>query len=157
MGLIYRCKTWRGRTISRLYVHSLKWVDGIEKGIAKPLSKPQTLADDNDGGKIGGQQLIMKAPPGLHPETKARRGIIIITIAHTLSVSRTARNFFLSPISIQPLMHGNSSLMVSSMRMGATFSPPAVMISSVMVHIIQCQSMPEVRIRGAGQECWVRL
>ena len=43
---------------------------------------------------------------------------------------RTARNFFLSPISIQLLTHGNSSFTVSSISIGATFSPPAVMISS---------------------------
>ena len=50
----------------------------------------------------------------------------------TLSVSRHDKNFFLSPTTIALLMQLNILLMVSSMMMGGTFSPPAVMINSLM-------------------------
>ena len=50
----------------------------------------------------------------------------------TLIVSKHDRNFFLSPTTMALLMHGNIFLMVSSMMIGGTFSPPAVIISSLM-------------------------
>ena len=43
-----------------------------------------------------------------------------------LRVSRTLRNFRLSPISIALATHGKYFLMLSSIGMGAMFSPPAV-------------------------------
>ena len=43
-----------------------------------------------------------------------------------LRVKRTLRNFFLSPINIALATQGNCFLIVSSMGIGATFSPPAV-------------------------------
>ena len=44
-----------------------------------------------------------------------------------LRVKRTLRNFFLSPINIALATQGNCFLIVSSIGIGATFSPPAVM------------------------------
>ena len=52
-----------------------------------------------------------------------------------------ARNFFLSPMSWQFEMIGSSSFTTSSIGTGATFSPPAVMISSVYKRSIILQSM----------------
>jgi hypothetical protein len=48
----------------------------------------------------------------------------------TFIVSRIARNFLRSPISMQLLIHGSASLTLSSRGTGATFSPPAVINSS---------------------------
>lgn len=44
----------------------------------------------------------------------------------TLAVKRTERNLRLSPTTIAWLMNGSSALMLSSIKTGATFSPPAV-------------------------------
>mmetsp|Transcript_42352 Transcript_42352/g.83187 ORF Transcript_42352/g.83187 Transcript_42352/m.83187 type:complete len:216 (+) Transcript_42352:795-1442(+) len=49
-----------------------------------------------------------------------------------LSVTSATLNFFLSPTIITFDMNGQLALMVSSMGMGAMFSPPAVMISSLI-------------------------
>ena len=48
----------------------------------------------------------------------------------TFRVNKQERNFFLSPITIALLTIGSSFLIVSSIGIGATFSPPAVMIIS---------------------------
>ena len=48
----------------------------------------------------------------------------------TLKVRKHVRNFFLSPIRTTLEMHGKADLMLSSIGTGATFSPPAVMMSS---------------------------
>ena len=49
----------------------------------------------------------------------------------TFSVTSTTKNFCLSPTSIQLLtILGSSALILSSIGTGATFSPPAVIISS---------------------------
>ena len=50
----------------------------------------------------------------------------------TLNVRKHERNFRLSPIKMTFEMHGRHSLMASSTGIGATFSPPAVMSSSLM-------------------------
>ena len=48
----------------------------------------------------------------------------------TFRVKKQERNFFLSPITIALLTIGSSFLILSSIGIGATFSPPAVMIIS---------------------------
>uniref|UniRef100_A0A0K2V695 Uncharacterized protein n=1 Tax=Lepeophtheirus salmonis TaxID=72036 RepID=A0A0K2V695_LEPSM len=50
----------------------------------------------------------------------------------TLSVRRQDKNFFLSPITIALLRRGISILIISSIKTGGTFSPPAVIISSLI-------------------------
>ena len=50
----------------------------------------------------------------------------------TLNVRNIVRNFFLSPIRIALEMQGSSFLTDSSMGTGATFSPPAVIKSSLI-------------------------
>lgn len=52
------------------------------------------------------------------------------THRHTFNVSSMDRNFLWSPISMALLMIGSSVFTASSMGIGGTFSPPAVMISS---------------------------
>lgn len=53
--------------------------------------------------------------------------------AYTFRVMSMDRNFLLSPINIQLDTQGRHSFTVSSIGTGAIFSPPAVMISSVIV------------------------
>ena len=53
----------------------------------------------------------------------------------TFSVIRQVRYFLSSPINITLLRKGTSLLMQSLMYTGGTFSPPAVMISSISHHI----------------------
>lgn len=48
----------------------------------------------------------------------------------TFNVRRIERNFLLSPMIIALLMHGNWDFTSSSIKTGAMFSPPAVIISS---------------------------
>ena len=52
-------------------------------------------------------------------------------VVFTIRVSKQERNFFLSPITMALLTTGSSLLMASSISVGATFSPPAVIRSSV--------------------------
>lgn len=52
---------------------------------------------------------------------------------YTFRVMSMDRNFLLSPINIQLDTPGRHSFTVSSIGTGAIFSPPAVMISSVIV------------------------
>jgi len=48
----------------------------------------------------------------------------------TFNVRRIERNFLLSPMTTALLMHGNWDFTSSSIKTGAMFSPPAVIISS---------------------------
>ena len=54
----------------------------------------------------------------------------LLCIKSTFNVRRIERNFLLSPMSIALLMHGNWDFTSSSIKTGAMFSPPAVIISS---------------------------
>lgn len=72
----------------------------------------------------GDRETVPRACCHPHPRSQhARRG-------PTFKVSSMDRNFLWSPISMALLMSGSSVFTASSMGTGATFSPPAVMISS---------------------------
>mmetsp|Transcript_24953 Transcript_24953/g.71690 ORF Transcript_24953/g.71690 Transcript_24953/m.71690 type:complete len:203 (+) Transcript_24953:232-840(+) len=60
----------------------------------------------------------------------------------TRSVSRHERNLRLSPMSTALLTIGHCSLTWSSTRTGGTFSPPAVMMSSLMRPVIASIGVP---------------
>lgn len=57
--------------------------------------------------------------------------------ASCLSVNMAVRYFYISPIAMQLLTNGNSALIWFSIRTGATFSPPAVTISSFILPVIK--------------------
>ena len=65
-------------------------------------------------------------------------GISFLSLStSTLNVKKQERYFLLSPIRITFDKHGRHSFIFSSIGMGATFSPPAVMISSLILPKIQ--------------------
>lgn len=55
---------------------------------------------------------------------------LLLCTKSTFNVRRIERNFLLSPMSTALLMHGNWDFTSSSIKTGAMFSPPAVIISS---------------------------
>ena len=55
---------------------------------------------------------------------------LLLLSTTTFKVKKQERNFRLSPIKMQLEMHGNISFIFSSTGIGATFSPPAVIINS---------------------------
>lgn len=65
----------------------------------------------------------------------------------TFTVNSIHRNFRMSPMSIQWLMHGSSTCTRCSIASGGIFSPPAVIISSATTkgylesHIVPCVSI----------------
>ena len=65
---------------------------------------------------------------------RASVGISFLSLStSTLNVKKQDRYFLLSPIRITFDKHGRHSFIFSSIGMGATFSPPAVMISSLIL------------------------
>ena len=57
----------------------------------------------------------------------------LVSSKTTLNVSRQDTNFRFSPIKITFEIQGNASLMAFSIGIGAMFSPPAVMINSLIL------------------------
>lgn len=78
---------------------------------------------------------------------------------HTFKVSSMDRNFLWSPISMAQLTMGNSVFTASSMGMGGTFSPPAVMMSSGeqgRAPLSQDASLgPSPGGRSCRRHCWI--
>jgi hypothetical protein len=63
----------------------------------------------------------------------------------TLSVIKTVKYFFLSPITIQLLTrYGNSTFIASSIGIGAIFSPPAVITISFILPVIYKNPSPSI-------------
>lgn len=56
---------------------------------------------------------------------------------HTLRVTRQTRYFCLSPMITTLLRNGTAALILLSIGTGATFSPPEVMINSVVVNMLK--------------------
>lgn len=54
----------------------------------------------------------------------------------SFKATKQVKNFFISPITITLEMNGNADLISFSIRIGGTFSPPAVMISSFALPVM---------------------
>ena len=81
--------------------------------------------------------VVAVLPKDLHQATadvaSLSVGILSFSMSSsTLNERKQDRNFILSPRRITLERHGNSSLIAFSIAMGAMFSPPAVIISSLI-------------------------
>ena len=89
------------------------------------------------GSEMASSTVLALLPISLHQSTAAEASLLVgsrvSASTSTLRVRRQLRNFLLSPMSMALLRQGSSSMMPSSISTGGTFSPPAVMMSSLIL------------------------
>ncbi len=101
------------------------------------LTHTQALILQEKDGPCQFQKSFRKNWAGKHGESIINYPTYLVGTSVALSTSvlkvrKQERNFLLSPMRMTLEMQGSSLLMASSMGTGATFSPPAVISSSLM-------------------------
>ena len=128
-----------GRLISRGKIVHFWTLEALEIATLLALSIPACMPFKTAASgplKISVTLFALLPTERHHSIVSGRRSSVgmslLLLSTTTLNVMKHERNFLLSPIKITFERQGSISLIVSSTGIGATFSPPAVMISSLI-------------------------